>query len=499
MKNRSRWLEEAIPPEFPSLSGRIEVDVLVVGGGLTGISTAYLLQQAGCRVAVVEQQGIGQGDTGHTTAHVTCVTDARLSELVGKFGRSPARAFWEAGREGMLQICRLAEEAGISCGLRQVPGYLFAAMDKDGEKEREALRQDAALAEEFGFDAEMLREDPLFGRPAIRFPNQLKFHPTEYVFALARRISGNGSHVFTQTCGHEIDGEKHELRTADGVIVYDTLIAATHVPIQGERSLLGAAFFQTKMAAYSSYVIEAKINGIPESLFWDTADPYLYLRFDGTADDGSVIIGGEDHKTGQEADTDGCYQRLERKLKKLLPAARPRRRWSGQVWESADGLPFIGEVAPRQFVATGFSGNGMTLGTFSAMLLRDLVLGRANAWADLFSPQRKAFPSGAWEYVRENVDFPVRFVADRLRPAGRLDEIARCSGAVVRMKGRRRAVYLDAHGKRTVLSAVCPHMGCIVAWNPAEKTWDCPCHGSRFRPTGELLGGPAESGLDNVE
>jgi glycine/D-amino acid oxidase-like deaminating enzyme/nitrite reductase/ring-hydroxylating ferredoxin subunit len=498
MKDQSLWLDSVSYPDFPALSGRISVDVLVVGGGLTGITTAYLLKRAGCRVAVVEQHGIGQGDTGHTTAHVTFVTDARLSELAAKFGRTQARAFWDAGLEAMLQICRVVEEAGISCGLRQAPGYLYAATDKDAERERESLENDALLAAEFGFDVDTLAEDPLFGRPALRFANQLKFHPTEYVFALAKLIPGEGSYVFSHTSGSAVDAGRHELRTDGGVIAYDALVAATHVPIQGERGVLEAAFFQTKMAAYSSYAIEAAIECVPDSLFWDTADPYRYLRFDHTAEGCRVILGGEDHKTGQEADTAGCYERLEKWLQEWLPGARPQRRWSGQVWETADGLPYIGEVAPRQFVATGFSGNGMTLGTFSAMLIRDQIQGRHNPWADLFSPQRKAFLPGAWEYVRENVDFPVHFLSGHLGPADSGDDLPRGSGAVVRVEGKKRAVYLDADGKRTVLSPVCPHMGCLVSWNPAEKTWDCPCHGSRFLPTGELLGGPAESGLETV-
>jgi glycine/D-amino acid oxidase-like deaminating enzyme/nitrite reductase/ring-hydroxylating ferredoxin subunit len=498
MKKQSLWIDTVKMPEFPALSGKVEVDVLVVGAGITGISTAYLLKKAGCRVAVVDQFGVGGGETGHTTAHLTYVTDARLSELAKSLGSSQAQAFWEAGLEGMRQIDENVAELGIQCSLRAVPGYLFAAREKDVASERDSLRKDADLANQLGFDAEFLDEDPLFGRPAVCFPNQLKFHPLEYLAALARQIPGAGSHIFGNTCGSDIDPEKHELRTKDGVIAYDAIVAATHIPIQGERGTFGAALFQTKLAAYTSYAIEASIDCVPESLFWDTNDPYLYMRFDRGAKGCSVIFGGEDHKTGQVSDTDACYAKLEEKLREYFPKARPTRRWSGQVWEPADGLPYIGEVAERQFVATGFSGNGMTLGTFSAMLIRDLIAGRKNAWADLFSPSRKAL-SSTWEYLRENVDFPVRFIADRLRPAASLEGMSRCTGAIVRVDGKKRAVYLDEHGKRTVLSPVCPHLGCIVEWNGAEKTWDCPCHGSRFTSTGDLVAGPAETALEKIK
>jgi len=496
MKKQSLWLETAQMPELPPLSGTIEVDVVVVGAGITGITTAWLLKKSGCRVAVIDQYGVGGGETGHTTAHLTYVTDRRLSELTDSLGAKPAQAFWEAGLEGMRQIDENVAELGLDCGLRQVPGYLFAAVGKDEEKS--SLERDARLARDYGFEADLLAQDPLFGRPAIRFPNQLKFHPLQYLAGLAKQIPGNGSQIFGKTRSGEVNGDRHELHTENGVISYGALVAVTHIPIQGERGTFGAALFQTKLAAYSTYAIEAATDCIPESLFWDTNDPYLYLRFDRREKGCSVIIGGEDHKTGQDEETEARYQRLEKSLKSLLPSARPSRRWSGQVWETIDGLPYIGEVAERQFVATGFSGNGMTLGTFSAMLIRDLIGGRKNPWTDLFSPDRKAL-SGTWEYVRENVDFPVRFLADRLRPASALEDLSRCSGAIVRVDGKKRAVYLDEHGKRTVLSPVCPHLGCIVEWNAAEKTWDCPCHGSRFMPTGDLIAGPAESGLEKAD
>lgn len=497
MKKTPLWLDTAKAPEFPKLNGEVKVDVLVVGAGITGLTTARLLKQTGLTVAVVDMQSVGGGETGHTTAHLTYVTDARLGELAGRVGEERARAFWDAGRAAMSEIAGIVRELKVDCGLKSVPGYLYAALDKDAEKERESLERDAELAEKLGFDAALLTGDPLFERPAVRFPNQLKFHPLRYLYAMAREIPGKGSHLFCQTNGSDIEADKHRLVGAEGAIAYDTLVAATNVPIQGGRGTFGAALFQTKLAAYSTYAIEAGIPCHPEALFWDTNDPYLYLRFDKNEDGCSLIIGGGDHKTGQETDTGACFARLEATLKKHFPTARPRHRWSGQVIETPDGLPYIGEVGDHQFAATGFSGNGITLGTFSAMLITDLITGKSNAWAELFDPRRKAF-SGAWEYVRENIDYPTHLVAGHLRPAESLEDIPRCGGGVVRIDGKKRAVYLDGHGKRTVLSPVCPHMGCLVAWNTAEKTWDCPCHGSRFMADGSLIAGPAEKGLEQA-
>jgi glycine/D-amino acid oxidase-like deaminating enzyme/nitrite reductase/ring-hydroxylating ferredoxin subunit len=495
MKKQSLWLDTSPPQDFPQLKGRVEVDVLVVGGGITGLTTAYLLRQTGCRVAVVDQQIIGGGETAHTTAHVTFVTDARLHELASRLGQEQAQAFWGAGHLAMQQIEDIVSALKIRCELKHVPGYLFAAVGKDTEKEIESLQKDAELAAAFGFDADFIESDPLFQRPAVRFPNQLKFHPLKYVNALAKTLATEGCHVFSRTRGSNIDGEKHELRTDTGAISYEAVVAATHVPIQGERGTFGAALFQTKLAAYSTYALEAEIEPMAESLFWDTNDPYLYLRFDQREGGSSVIFGGEDHKTGQEEKTEARYERLENVLKKNFPKAKLKHRWSGQVLETLDGLPYIGEVAARQYLATGFSGNGMTLGTFSAMLISDLITGKSNPLSELFAPDRKAI-AGTWDYVRENKDFLAYFIKDRLRPAVPLESLRRCTGEVLLVDGKKRAIYCDEHGKRTVLSPICPHMGCIVAWNKAEKTWDCPCHGSRFTATGELIAGPAESNLE---
>ena len=498
MKSRSLWLE-TVPPEFPALRGSLEVDTLIVGGGITGLTTAYLLLRAGKRVAVVEQNTIGGGDTGHTTAHVTFVTDSRLGDLVKRVGEERARALWEAGSLAMAEIEGICHDLAISCDLRRVPGYLFAAADRDAGRERESLAEDARLAVEFGFNAELIPEAPVFRRPAIHFPNQLKFHPIKYLNALAAAVA-EGGHLFAGTSGSEVDADKHELRTENGVIHYNSLVAATHVPIQGERGTFSAALFQTKLAGYSSYAIEAGVDPADEGLFWDTADPYLYARIDRRREGGSVILGGEDHKTGTEPDTEACYERLTAALKRWFPSAKVRHRWSGQVWETPDGLPYIGETVAGQYLATGFAGNGMTLGTFGAMLIRDLIEGRAGTRSEAFAPSRKSL-RGVIDYVRENADFPAHFVRDHLRPVdgkGSAKRPKRGTGELVKIDGRKQAVYVNPHGKRTVLSPICPHLGCVVQWNDAEQTWDCPCHGSRFAATGELLGGPAESGLSKA-
>jgi Rieske Fe-S protein len=240
---------------------------------------------------------------------------------------------------------------------------------------------------------------------------------------------------------------------------------------------------------------------VPEALFWDTADPYRYVRVDRHPDHDFVIVGGEDHKTGQVSDTGQCYRRLEATAKTLFPQMEITNRWSGQVIETNDGLPFIGETAERQFTATGFAGNGMTFGTLGAMMARDHILGLKNPWRELFDVGRTKIKGGVWDYLKENVDYPYYMVRDRFAGAqGKsLRELRPGDGKLISLEGKTVAAFRRADGSGVVLSPVCTHMGCVVAWNQAERTWDCPCHGSRFTAEGEVMAGPAESPLDPFE
>jgi Rieske Fe-S protein len=236
-------------------------------------------------------------------------------------------------------------------------------------------------------------------------------------------------------------------------------------------------------------------------LWWDTGDPYDYLRVEPHRDYDLVIFGGEDHKTGQHDDTNACYRRLEGRLRAIVADVDVTHHWSGQVIETPDGLPYIGRSAEHQYCATGYSGNGLTFGTLAGMMIADAVLERPNPWAELFDPSRKALTRGLWDYVKENIDYPYYMIRDRFAgaEAQSLRAVKRGQGKIVERNGAKVAAYRDPSGDVTLRSAICTHMGCTVAWNTAERTWDCPCHGSRFTPTGEVISGPAESPLAKVE
>jgi glycine/D-amino acid oxidase-like deaminating enzyme/nitrite reductase/ring-hydroxylating ferredoxin subunit len=475
------------------------VDVAVIGGGLTGITAAYLLKQAGKTVALMDRRRLASVDTGHTTAHLTYVTDLRLTELEQTFGREHARAVWDAGRAALWQIAGTVETLGIDCGFTWANGSLHAPVDGPGGADDAALRQEAALAADLGFDARFLDRVPVVGRPGVEFEGQALFHPRKYLAGLLASIPGGGSHVFENTDANEVSGDPLTVEANGHRIRCGYVVLATHTPLMGKTSRASAALFQTKLALYTSYAMGGRLPAgtAVEGAFWDTSDPYLYLRVERRDDHEYLILGGEDHKTGQADDPTACYERLERRFRTLFPGIDITHRWSGQVIETNDGLPFIGETADRQFAATGFAGNGMTFGTLAAMMARDAACGQENPWTDLFHPSRKTVRGGLWDYLRENKDYPYYMVRDRLAgPEGRsLRGLRRGEGKILELGGTRVAAYRNDAGTVTRLSPICPHMGCVVAWNGAERTWDCPCHGSRFEPGGKVISGPAESPL----
>lgn len=504
MKTESLWRSHD-RPQFPRTPLPRELDVAIVGGGITGITAAYLLKRAGKRVAVFERDRIGSGDTGNTTAHLTVQTDTRVTELAKQFGESAARLAWRAGATAIDLIESNVAERGIACGFQRVPGFLCAPFfQHEPASERDALRDDATLAARLGFPARFVESGPVTGRAALALADQALFDPLEYIGALALAVDGDGCYVREQCeVGAVNDDPLAVIVDGETIACYD-LVIATHVPIVGNRSISGATMFQTKIYPYSSYVLGARLpdDSVAPGLYWDTTNPYYYLRVHDRSDGRYAIFGGEDHKTGQETDTESRFVRLTDCLQQLLPSASIERRWTGQVIETSDGLPFIGRVADHQYISTGYAGNGMTFGTLGGLMVHDAVLGRPNPWRELLDPDRKPHSiSALTTIVTENIDYPLHFIADRLRindKAG-IENVPRGQGRVIVVGDKRAAVHRTDDGEVLKVSAVCTHMGCIVRWNDAERTWDCPCHGSRFKPDGSVIGGPAESPLEPIE
>jgi Rieske Fe-S protein len=347
-----------------------------------------------------------------------------------------------------------------------------------------------------------LESAPYFNLPAVRFANQAKFHPRKYLRSLVEEIPGKGSHVFEKSAAGEFDAKHRRVKVNRNWISFDRVVMATNNPLVGLANVASATLFQTKLSLYTSYALGARVSrgAVPEALFWDTREPYDYLRVDRHPRFDYIIYGGEDHKTGQKKKTQEAYARLWQRLKKIIPEAQVDHRWSGQVICTPDGLPYIGENTDRQFIATGYCGNGITFGTVGAMMARDWVIGIKNPWTDLFAVGRKKLKGAAWNYLRENKDYPYYMIKDRLARA-EADSVRMLrpgDGMIIRSRGKKIAAFRDRDGNVCRLSPVCTHLGCLVRWNAAESTWDCPCHGSRFKPTGEVIAGPAEEPLASI-
>jgi glycine/D-amino acid oxidase-like deaminating enzyme/nitrite reductase/ring-hydroxylating ferredoxin subunit len=497
------WLDAAPLQRFPRLERDLRVEIVVAGAGITGLTTAYLLASAGHSVAVFDRARAAERDTGHTSAHLTMVTDRPLAGLVRSLGRERARAAWDAGLTAIERVEAIVRDEDLACDFTWVPGYLHAVDGDAGQNDgRRPFQAEADLAADLGFDASFVDDMPLFGGPGVMFERQARIHVRRYLAGLARAIVDRGGQIFEHSEVESASATPRSVRVNGKTASCDRLVIATHVPIVGIGSKSDAARLQSKLAPYTTYVVAGRLGKgeVPDALFWDTAQPYHYCRILPQLGHDVVIFGGEDHRTGQVSRTVDCFNRLEKTISGLVPGLAVTHRWSGQVLETPDGLPYIGETAANQFTATGFSGNGLTFGTLSAMRASDWVGGRRNEWGELFDPRRGVTGSSAWVYLKENADYPIYRVRDWLRDADKtVESVPAGEGRVLDYHGQNAAVVRADDGSITVRSAECTHMGCLVAWNDAEHTWDCPCHGSRFDASGAVIAGPAGAPLAKLD
>ena len=497
----SVWPDTAKLPSYSPLTTDTAADVCVVGAGISGLTTAYLLTQVGKTVVVLDDGSIGSGMTGATTAHLVNALDDRFMDLERYHGERGARLAADSHTAAVDRIESIVNRERIACDFTRLDGYLFLAPEHD----ESYLDQELAAAHRAGLThvTKVGRAPGSFNTgPCLRFPNQAQFHPLKYLAGIAEAIVRAGGKIHTQTHATEMDGGKNaQVKTKGGRTVRcGSIVVATNTPVN-DRVVV-----HTKQAPYMTYVVGAPVakESVPLALWWDTGDPYHYIRLVTGIDPTHelLIIGGEDHKSGQEADTEACHRRLEAWSRERFPMmGELTHKWGGQVMEPVDGLAFIGRNpldADNVYMATGDSGNGMTHGTIAGMLLSDLILGRQNPWASLYDPGRITLRASG-EFAKENLNVAAQY-ADWLTKGDvpSVDDIPRDSGAVIRRDAAKIAVYRDETGALHERSAVCPHLGCIVAWNPAEKTWDCPCHGSRFSKFGEVINGPANVGLDRT-
>jgi len=481
------------------------IDVCVIGAGIAGMTTAYLLAKTGRRVTVLDEGPIGGGQTCRTSAHLASVIDDRMSTMEAVHGLHGAQLAVQSHAAAIDLIASIADTEGFDCDFARVPGYLLAS----SADETEELRRELAAGARAGLRGEFLDRGPVPGLagPAIRYTAQARFDPMKYMTGLAGAAARAGVLVragcrVTEVWGPRVrSGESPRATLASGeVLDAETIVVATNTP--GPIVAWAGVYF--KQAAYRTYMIgiQCRRGAIADALYWDTLDPYHYARVvagtDGAPDD-VLLVGGEDHRTGQFPENHAPFAALERWTRDAFGhLGEVVSRWSGQVQEPTDGLAFIGRVqgAGQGIMAiTGDSGMGLTHATLGAQLITDLVVGRPNPWRELYDPQRKPTRTlGA--YAMENMNTAAQWL--ELVTPGETSDLATIlpgRGAVVRKGLSKLAVYRDDDGALHTCSAVCPHLGAIVQWNPVERTWDCPAHGSRFAPQGGLLMGPANDDL----
>jgi glycine/D-amino acid oxidase-like deaminating enzyme/nitrite reductase/ring-hydroxylating ferredoxin subunit len=488
------WAAEAPSRLYPPLHDHLDVDVAVIGGGITGLTLAYQIKRAGRRVAVFEMRSVGLGATGHTSGHLTAALDTDYATLARRFGDRAANEAWRKSMAAIAYIEEVSAREHIACDFRRVDGWRYT----EDEGSSRPLERELSAARRLGIAVDWRFLGPLpFMRGALCFHHQARFQPVAYVSGLAQRVHGEGCHVFERTRVDAMqDGDPCVLQVGGYRVTARDVVHATHTPMGVQLPV------QWRIAPYMSYVLVVRVDGaVPSDLYWDTAHPYHYVR-PVTLPDGveALLIGGEDHKAGQDRQTAARFGALERYARDRFAVRGVEGRWSWEVFESADGLPYVGRLGRLRHVygITGLSGNGLTWGTAGAVDVAEQILVPLGTSRSVLRPQRTPSAVSVATYLKENANVAWRMLRDRVpRPAGRVAEtvLAPGEGRVVDGDRIKKAVYRSSSGELHVLSAVCPHAGGIVRWNEAAGTWDCPLHGSRFGPTGELLAGPATRDL----
>jgi glycine/D-amino acid oxidase-like deaminating enzyme/nitrite reductase/ring-hydroxylating ferredoxin subunit len=471
--------------------------VAILGAGIAGITLAALLQEAGVSVALLEARRIVEGATGYTTAKVTSLHKIIYRDLVRLHGQEKARIYGEANQAALERVASFIDERRIDCDFARAEAFTYT----ENEQDVEILREEAEAARSLGLPADLVTEIglPFEVKAAVRFTNQARFHPRKYLLALAQSIHGPGCSIYEQTPALAIDeGSPVEVRTERGRVRAKHVVVATHQPF----GLKG--FYFARMQLKRSYALALQLEGqVPQGLYISTDVNFRSMRPQPTNDGEMFILGGEPHRPGQGGDTAAAVRRLEDWAHERFRVRSVAYRWATQDNVTTDRLPYVGRLAPgskRLLVATGFGGWGMSNGTAAAMLLADMVLGRKNAWEDLYDPTRGFVGSSVTGLVRDAV-VGVRDLLGGYGPEVCVQEAAsvpKGQGRIVDQGIDKIAVYRDESDALHAVSAVCTHLQCIVRWNGAERSWDCPCHGSRFDTTGRVLHGPALSDLPRV-
>lgn len=473
-------------------------DVAIIGGGITGVSTALKLQESGKKCIILEAANIGFGTTGGTTAHLNDFFDTTFAQAIQDFGLENAKLYAESGKDAFHIIENNIQKYEISCDFTRKSAYLFA-LDEEQEKK---LRNIVEGAAKVGYEMAYVNEIPfpIPFKEAVLIPKQGHFHPIKYIKALCESFIKLGGAI-QENCHCESHKELEDhviLATSKGEIKAKNVIYATHIPP-------GINLLHFTNAPYRSYAMAftLKDDKYPWEIGYDLSDPYHYYRIQEYNGENLLIAGGEDHKTGHAEDTGECFTKLEAYVREYFNVETVYYSWSSQYYEPVDGLPYIGKLPgskSRLYTATGFRGNGMIFGTLSSQILHDLIVKGENKYADLFSPTRIKPIAGFSDFIRETASVAFDFIKDKLfvDAIDSLSEIKEGEAKVIRYQSESYALYKETDGTLHLLKSTCPHASCEVRWNSAELSWDCPCHGSRFNVNGKILTGPSTQNLPKI-
>lgn len=472
-------------------------DAVIIGAGITGITTALLLQQAGKKCIVIEAANIAFGTSGGTTAHLNTFFDSTYDEVISNFGEDNAKLLAEAGKEAMQLIRDNISANKIECEYAERTGYVFSVE----KKQNEDLEKLVEATQKVGLPMDFINDSP-FPIPYLKMAaieHQAQFHPTQYIKGLANAFVSKGGLIIENCRATEIDEDEIlTIHTSSGTIKGKHAVYATHIPP-------GVNILHFRNAPYRSYAmaITLKDNKYPQALGYDMCDPYHYYRSQKVNGQEYLIAGGEDHKTGHEVNTEYCFRNLESYVRKYFNVDAIAYKWSSQYYVPTDGLPYIGHLPGNReniYCATGFNGNGMIFGTLSGLILTDLIVKGENKYKELFRPARVKPVAGFVNFVKEAADVVGHFIGDKLSPENisSLADLAAGEAKVVQYDGHTLALYKDENHNLHAVNSACTHIKCTVAWNNAEKSWDCPCHGSRFSFDGTMLTAPARKDLEKL-